>query len=549
MQQLIHIAGGIALLLWGTYMVKTGMLRTFGVALKDFLSARLKNSVIAMASGTVFASLLQSSTAATLIVASIQAEGFLTTGIAFATILGANFGSALMTRVLTFDISLLSPVLILVGTCFFFIKRADTRQGQFGRILIGLGIIMIALNHIVDATMPLRTSTELAPLFQQNSNSPLLAVMLGLGLGFGCFSSLAAVIITSGLVTAGVIPVAAGLWVALGADIENTLLAVMTTMTASRAGRRGPVAVTLWRGVTLSLTGLLLATCPFIAEGFGSIPDSVIYFHVALNLLISGLGLFVVKPFANMADRLLPDKKADKQAADDAPDLFAKENLISSSMSLDVARSELQRITGEVRSFWHDIEIMLKLNPADGEILILHDKGNHIDQRASAMTRYLGLVMRGQLTTAEAVEWQYLKNVNGSLKVALGTIDRIITVIVNEKCRKNRSFTPDGLKELLAMHHRVGICLEQLAAILAEKDLNKRRALCSTLNTERESILRESYDLTLRHMERVSRGLSGAIDTSALHLELQSLFNRIVGIIGSAASMDYGSHDEEEPKG
>ena len=54
---------------------------------------------------------------------------------------------------------------------------------------------------------------------------------------------------------------------------------------------------------------------------------------------------------------------------------FAKENLISSGMSLNVARTELQRITGDVRSFWHDIEIMLRINPADGEILILHDRG------------------------------------------------------------------------------------------------------------------------------------------------------------------------------
>ena len=50
-------------------------------------------------------------------------------------------------------------------------------------------------------------------------------------------------------------------------------------------------------------------------------------------------------------------------------------------------------------------------------------------------------------------------------------------------------------------------------------------------------------------MERVSRGLSGAIDTSALHLELQSLFNRVVGIIGSAASMDYGTPNDPEPQG
>ena len=124
-------------------MVKTGMLRTFGVALKDFLSVRLKNRAIAMASGTTLASLLQSSTAATLIVASIQAEGFLTTNMAFATILGADFGSALMTRVLTFDLSFLSPLLIFIGTCLFFMRKADTRQGQFGRILIGLGILAL----------------------------------------------------------------------------------------------------------------------------------------------------------------------------------------------------------------------------------------------------------------------------------------------------------------------------------------------------------------------------------------------------------------------
>ena len=201
--------------------------------------------------------------------------------------------------------------------------------------------------------------------------------------------------------------------------------------------------------MTLSFTALLLATCPFIAEGFGTIPDSVIYFHVTLNLIISGTGLFIIKPFARIADRIIPEKKADAKTGGEAADLFAKENLISSGMSLNVARTELQRITGDVRSFWHDIEIMLRINPADGEILILHDRGNYIDQRTSAMTRYLGLVMRGQLTTAEAIERQYLKNANGSIKVALNTIDRIITVIMNEKCRKNRSFTPDGLKEQL----------------------------------------------------------------------------------------------------
>ena len=544
MQSLIHLAGGIALLLWGAYMVKTGMLRAFGVALRDFLSAHLKNRVVALVSGTTLASLLQSSTAGTLIIASIQAEGFLTTSMAFAAILGADFGSALMTRILTFDLSFLSPLMIFVGTCFFFICRADTRQGQFGRILIGLGIIMLALSLIVGATQPVRTSTELAPIFQQISNSPILAIGLGLLLGFGCFSSLAAVIIASGLVTAGVIPVSTGLWVALGADIESTILALLTTMTASRIGRRGPVANTIWRFSMLSLTGIVLATVPFVTNFFESIPDSVIYFHVALNLMFGILGLFFIKPLSTIAERIIPSEDVEDKKRKAGRELFAKENLISSGMSLKVAHSELQKIITDLRSFWVELDLLLRLNPAEGEILVMHDRANYLTQRSSTVTRYLNLVMHGQLTNEEAVEWQYLKNVNGSVKFAIKTIDRIITVTTTQKVRKNFAFTDEGLHELQLLHGRVLACIDQLNVILSEPDQEKRRALSDTLNEEREAILRESYDLTLRHMERVSKGMSGAIETSALHLELQSLFNRFCGLIGSAASIEYGIPNE-----
>ena len=192
-------------------MVKTGCSCTFGVALKDFLSVRLKNWAIAMASGTTLASLLQSSTAATLIVASIQAEGFLTTNMAFATILGADFGSALMTRVLTFDLSFLSPLLIFIGTCLFFMRKGGHASGQFGRILIGLGIIMLCSA----SSWPPRCRCARARssrLFLEISHSPILAVLLGLCLGFGCFEPCRRGSSPQASVTAGVIPVSTGLW-------------------------------------------------------------------------------------------------------------------------------------------------------------------------------------------------------------------------------------------------------------------------------------------------------------------------------------------------
>ncbi|MDY6010509.1 MAG: Na/Pi symporter [Duodenibacillus sp.] len=537
MQAFLHMAGGIALLLWGAYMVKTGILRTFGVALRAFLAKHLSNRFIALGSGTFLASLLQSATAATLIVASVQSEGLITTAIGFACILGADFGSALMSRILSFDLSFVSPLVILVGAILFFNRHGDSRSGQFGRLLIGLGIMILALRLIIASTMPLRTSPDIMPIFEQIAQMPAMAVLLGIALGLGCFSSLAAVIITTGLVTSGVIPVSTGLWVVLGADIENTILGLMTTLTVSRAGRRAPIANTIWRSTMLFITGVVLATVPAVHTFFEGIPDAPIYFHVGLNLAFSIIGIFFVGIVAKIAERILPVEN-DKIRRKDAAGLFSKENLIGGGMSLYLASTELGKITGEVDNCWKDMDKILRKNPSQGQILVMHDLVAHITERCNTVSRYLGLVMRGPMTHEDAVEWQYLKNVNASLKLALSVVDRIITITAENKCARNLAFTPTGLAELQMLHRRAEACIYKLGTIITSNNPHERRNVCQMLLNEREIMLKSSFELTQHHMQRVADGQTGAIETSALHLELQTLFTRFASIICTAVNME-----------
>ncbi len=68
-------------------------------------------------------------------------------------VLGADVGTALMARVLTFDLSWLSPLLIFIGVIFF-LGRKQTRAGQLGRVGIGLGLILLALELIVRGRTP-----------------------------------------------------------------------------------------------------------------------------------------------------------------------------------------------------------------------------------------------------------------------------------------------------------------------------------------------------------------------------------------------------------
>lgn len=97
---LINIAGAVALLMWGTYVIRTGMMRTFGAKLRSFLGRWLTNRFSGFGAGFVLSSLLQSSTAATLLVSGLQKKGLVSTAIALAAVIGANFGSAVMVRVL-----------------------------------------------------------------------------------------------------------------------------------------------------------------------------------------------------------------------------------------------------------------------------------------------------------------------------------------------------------------------------------------------------------------------------------------------------------------
>ena len=99
--------------------------------------------------------LVQSSNATTMLVTSFVAQDLVGLMPALVMVLGADVGTALMARVLTFDLSWLSPLLIFIGVIFLPRPAKQTRAGQLGRVGIGLGLILLALELIVQAVHPI----------------------------------------------------------------------------------------------------------------------------------------------------------------------------------------------------------------------------------------------------------------------------------------------------------------------------------------------------------------------------------------------------------
>lgn len=274
-------------------MVKTGILRTFGEALRSWLATRLSNRFAGFAAGMGLAMLLQSSTAASLLVASLQAGGLVSTAAALAAVLGADLGSALAARILTLNISSLIPILLIAGT-FLFLRRMEKREGQFGRMLLGFAFVLLALQSIMASTQPMRDSPIILETLAHLPEHPFLAAAVGIACAVLFFSSLAVVAVTAAATASGLLPASAALWVVLGANFGSALLAAAATAGASKAARKAPLGNFFFRVGGFAAGAAVLYFIPAAGSVFASLgdpADGVILFHVVYNTVIGAVGL------------------------------------------------------------------------------------------------------------------------------------------------------------------------------------------------------------------------------------------------------------------
>jgi len=177
-QTLLNLLAAIALLVWGTHIVRTGVLRVYGANLRQVLRRSVGNRGTSFIAGVGVTGLLQSSTATALLASSFVSQGMITTAAALAVMLGADVGTALMVQFFSLNLAWLAPLLIVAGVVVYLSKKNE-RAGQLGKIVLGLGVMILALQMVAAATAPLTQASGVRVLFAQLSGDLLLDVLIG----------------------------------------------------------------------------------------------------------------------------------------------------------------------------------------------------------------------------------------------------------------------------------------------------------------------------------------------------------------------------------
>ena len=527
MKHLLNLLAAVSLLVWGTYLVRTGILRVFGGNLRKILARSIGSRPTAALAGLGVTALVQSSTATALIVASFVAQGLVTLPLALAVMLGADVGTSLMVVVFSLDLSWLSPLFIFTGVVLF-ISIKDRPIGRLGRILIGLGLMLLALRLVAQSTEIIVQSPAVKAMLQSLASDLLLEITVGAVLAIAAYSSLAIVLLTATLAASGAVPMETALGLTLGANLGSGLLAVLATARSTVETRQVPLG-----NLVFKMAGVLLMA-PLVGLWMRHVAPhldasaSVVAFHLAFNAAMAVLFLGFTGVVARQVQAWLP--RSDKALVGHRPHHLDPTALATPSLAISCAAREAMHQADVVETMLQGMLRVIEerdLRLAQ-EIRTLDDQ---VDQLYSAIKYYLTKISREALSEDESRRWTDIISFTINMEQIGDIIERVLIDIEDKKIKKGRQFSDAGMEEINELHARLVDNLRLAMSVFLNGNVRDAQKLLEEKVRFRD--LEHAYSAT--HLARLSDNTVQSIETSSLHIDLISELKRINSLLCSVA--------------
>jgi phosphate:Na+ symporter len=525
MKHLLNLLAAIALLVWGTHLVRTGILRVFGANLRQILAQATGNRATAAMAGLGVTAVVQSSTATALIVSAFVGQGLIALPAALAVMLGADVGTSLMAVVFSFDLSWLSPLLIFIGVVLFIAKQATT-VGRIGRILIGLGLMLLALSLISESTQTLTKSAVVQTALASIGTDLLLEITVGAFIAVLAYSSLATVLLVATLAST-VISVEVAFGLVLGANLGSGLLGVLTTLKAPLTVRQVPLGNLLFKVIGVLVVAPWIGFCIEHAPVLGPVPMQVVTFHLAFNVLVALLLIGFIGPIAKWVQKLLPPAK---NTALDRPKHLDPSALATPSLAISCAAREALHQADVVETMLRGLLPVIK----DNDLALAEDLrklDDTVDELYSSIKYYLTKISREALGENEARRWTDIISFTINMEQVGDIIERVLQDVEDKKIKKGRDFSEAGMQEICDLHGRLIENLRLSMSVFLNGNVRDAQRLLEEKARFRD--LERQYAAT--HLERLSDNTVQSIETSGLHIDLISDFKRINSHICSIA--------------
>ena len=532
-QFLLELAGAAILLLFAVRMVRTGVERAFGASFRRLVTgsnARFRATFAGMALATI----MQSSVAVAMLIAGFVSAGTLSFQLGLPAMLGADLGSALVIQFLSMEISWLAPLLLLTGGLMF-LKSQSALPKQIGRALLGVALILIALELMRTTVTPIRDSAFLPQMAIFLERDFITAFLIGAVLTFIMHSSVAAVLMFVTMVAIGALPLMVGISLMLGANLGSSLLPLWMTRAMPPVARQVPVMNAILRGTAAIIMVVVVNRSPLIEL----LPDAgagqtVILGHVLFNAL-----LLLAVPFsgllATITAKVMPEDVAGR---DDMPahhrSVLDLDALDDPTLAIASIKRELQRMLLIVEEMMLPVMGLLEDFDKDRMNRII-EKDLIINEALDGTRRYVADLsgvngsQNGKVSNRK--ELRNLLEFAIAVEAAGDVVSKTLSQLAANRDRDGIRFSEEGLAELRSMHDRVIANIALAGNVLVSGDVGIARRLIEEKGefTHRQRKSRKS------HLKRLAKGRVESLESSDLHLETGLAFKEFNSHVASIA--------------
>ena len=232
----LGLIGGLGLFLYGMTLMSDSLEKAAGAKLRGVLELFTKNRYVGIIVGVVFTAIIQSSSAATVMVVSFVNAGLMTLYQAIGVIYGANIGTTVTSQLVSFNLSQYAPVFIMAGVLMLMIFKNPTVK-KAGEVVIGFGILFLGISTMSSSMGSLKELPAIQNLFMSLDNR-FFALLLGLVITAIVQSSSVTVSIVLLLAQQGLLPLKICFFIILGCNIGACMSAMLASLSGKKNAKR-----------------------------------------------------------------------------------------------------------------------------------------------------------------------------------------------------------------------------------------------------------------------------------------------------------------------
>ncbi len=444
---LFPIIGGLGLFIFGIKIMGDGLKKAAGEKMRELLSNLTNNRFKGLTLGAIVTSIIQSSSATTVMVVGFVNAGLMTLLQAIPIIIGANIGTTITAQLIAFKITDYALPIVAVGSfMYIFGKKKQTRQ--IGEAILGFGILFLGLSIMGGAAKTLGKGPAIQNFFSAFSSNPLLGILIG---------AIATAVVQSSSVTTGIIVIMAGnglldlgsaIPLILGTNIGTCITALLASIKTNITAKRAAAA-----HITFNIMGTIVAIFMiplyiYIVTSFSSgVERQIANMHTLFNIVNAFLFIGIVPAFSKLIEKIVPGEEL---IVENGPKYLAKNLINTPSIAIDASRKEIKRamvISQEM------IESAMKAfhNGNRKEIEKVHAREDIVDNLRDAITNYLVKITEKELSVTEA-------KMVPSLLHTINDIERIgdhaenLADLAERKIDDGLKFSNDAMEEIDRMH-------------------------------------------------------------------------------------------------